>query len=76
VIFINLFSPILGDPEDRSMRSVEENGIIPRRANKKAMELCAEEVRLFNECGKREGWMLPFKCREVNRQRQACLQKV
>ncbi|KAH8024628.1 hypothetical protein HPB51_000068 [Rhipicephalus microplus] len=66
----------LGDPNDRRLRKVEVEVLIPQKMRDKARdEKCADLVEKFGECSKREGLMLPFKCRQENNALKACLKK-
>lgn len=62
----------LGDPDDKTLRKVEQEVVIPKLMKEKAKKLCHEEVKAFNECGKLNGLLLPFKCRKENRAMQDC----
>lgn len=66
----------LGDPNDRRLRKVEVEVLIPQKMRDKAREeKCADLVSKFGECSKREGLMLPFMCRKENDALKACLKK-
>jgi len=65
----------LGDPDDRSLRKVEKEIVIPKLMKERALKLCSDEVKAFCECGKREGLLLPFKCRRENIAQAQCLIK-
>lgn len=66
----------LGDPNDRRLRRVEKEILVPQKMRDKARaEKCADLVEIFGECSKREGLMMPFKCRRENDALKACLKK-
>lgn len=66
----------LGDPNDKRLRKVEIEVLIPQKMRDKARdEKCADLVEKFGVCCKREGLMLPFKCRNENNALKACLKK-
>ena len=62
----------LGDPSDKTLRKVEREVVIPKLMKERAKELCHEEVKAFNDCGKLNGLLLPFKCRKENSAMQEC----
>ncbi|CAH1772964.1 unnamed protein product [Owenia fusiformis] len=64
----------LGDPDDKSLRRVETEVIIPKKVRDKArIEKCTDLVAVFSKCGKDNGLLFPFKCREENAKMQECL---
>lgn len=63
---------ISGDPSDKTLRKVEREVVIPKLMKERAKELCHEEVKAFNDCGKLNGLLLPFKCRKENSAMQEC----
>ncbi|XP_014479387.1 PREDICTED: COX assembly mitochondrial protein homolog [Dinoponera quadriceps] len=64
----------LGDPNDRSLRKVEKDILIPKiiRDRTKA-EKCVDEVKEFNECCIKWSWKMIYKCRKVNENMKACM---
>ncbi|XP_022691078.1 COX assembly mitochondrial protein homolog [Varroa jacobsoni] len=64
----------LGDPNDKSLRKVEKEILIPKlmRDRTKA-EKCAAEVKAFGECAKREGLSVVFNCRRENDAMKSCM---
>merc|ERR1712050_489780 len=66
----------LGDPDSKKLRSVEKNVMVPKIMKERARkERCELEVKAFNECGKKNGMLLPFVCRAQNNALTACLDK-
>ncbi|KAK7475584.1 hypothetical protein BaRGS_00033173 [Batillaria attramentaria] len=64
----------LGDPDDKSLRNVEKEVLIPQKMKEKAKhEKCTAEVKDFGECAKESGVLLPFKCRAVAKKLEQCL---
>ncbi|CAM1306305.1 CMC1 (predicted) [Pycnogonum litorale] len=64
----------LGDPNDRSLRNVEREILIPQRMRDRArIEKCCDEVKEFSKCGKAAGLFLTVKCRKENDNLQKCL---
>ncbi|XP_064652619.1 COX assembly mitochondrial protein homolog [Lineus longissimus] len=63
-----------GDPNDRSLRRVEEEVMIPKIMKSKAhKEHCLDLVKAFNQCGKEQGLLLPFFCRKSAKAMNNCL---
>jgi len=57
----------LGDPDDRTLRKVESDVLIPKQMKKEAHMICSDYVKAFSECGKKEGYWSVINCRkEVN----------
>ncbi|XP_066587195.1 COX assembly mitochondrial protein homolog isoform X2 [Prorops nasuta] len=55
----------LGDPNDTSLRKVEIEILIPKiMRDRSRAEKCAEELKVFSECGKKAGLLLTFKCKK------------
>lgn len=52
---------------------MEKEVIIGKIMKKIAHERCGEVVKAFNECGKINGLLLPFKCRKENDAMKECL---
>ncbi|CAD5112563.1 DgyrCDS1772 [Dimorphilus gyrociliatus] len=63
----------LGDPTSKDLRVVEKEVVIGKIMKKVAHERCREVVKAFNECGKNNGLLMPFKCRKENDQMKKCL---
>ncbi|XP_076456402.1 COX assembly mitochondrial protein homolog [Babylonia areolata] len=64
----------LGDPEDKTLRNVEKEVMIPMKMKEKAkQEKCTLEVKEFGECAKEQGLLLPFMCRKVAKNLERCL---
>merc|ERR1711936_990938 len=65
----------LGDPDDQTLGKAEKEILIPQKMKAKAkVERCADGIRGFGECAKEQRFLMPFKCREVGRQTQKCLE--
>ncbi|KAI0231067.1 COX assembly mitochondrial protein [Lamellibrachia satsuma] len=65
----------LGDPDNRSLRHVETDILIPKIVKEVSREKCSDLIKEFSVCGKQAGFMLPFKCRKQNKAMQECLLK-
>ncbi|XP_059609552.1 COX assembly mitochondrial protein homolog [Phlebotomus argentipes] len=66
----------LGDPDDKSLRKVEVEILIPKIMRDRAREeKCIQEVAEFTKCGKENGLMLVFSCRRENEKLKNCLTK-
>ncbi|XP_013792629.1 COX assembly mitochondrial protein homolog [Limulus polyphemus] len=66
----------LGDPNDRSLRYVEQEILIPQKMRDKAKkEKCVEVVKAFEDCCKEAGFSMVVKCQKENGELQSCLGK-
>ncbi|KZC14875.1 PREDICTED: COX assembly mitochondrial protein homolog [Dufourea novaeangliae] len=66
----------LGDPNDYSLRKVEEDVLIPQKMRDKAREQkCVKEVEEFSQCCKDASYFMGFKCREQNSALKLCMEK-
>ncbi|XP_015126920.1 COX assembly mitochondrial protein homolog [Diachasma alloeum] len=66
----------LGDPDDRSLRKLEKQVLIPQKVRDKARtEKCTEEVKAFTECGKESGLLIWLDCRDTNKRLWDCAGK-
>ncbi|CAH1407112.1 unnamed protein product [Nezara viridula] len=64
----------LGDPDDKSLRKVETEILIPKKMRDKAKaENCFSEVQDFQKCCKESGVLLVMKCRKENNKMKECL---
>jgi len=64
----------LGDPEDKSLRKVEKDIMIPMKMRDRAKEeKCIPEVQAFTECCKGASVLMVVKCRSENTTLKACL---
>ncbi|XP_013199404.2 COX assembly mitochondrial protein homolog [Amyelois transitella] len=64
----------LGDPEDRSLRKVEIEVLIPKLMREKAKtEKCTEQVRAFEKCCKESSLLMVVTCRKQNAAMKDCL---
>ncbi|XP_055371673.1 COX assembly mitochondrial protein homolog [Condylostylus longicornis] len=76
-IFNNLGGPHgLGDPNDRSLRRVEKEVMIPKIMRDRAKEMhCSKEVKEFESCCKNHNLLMVIKCRQENSALKDCLGK-
>ncbi|KAK0083776.1 hypothetical protein PV325_008234 [Microctonus aethiopoides] len=66
----------LGDPDDKTLRKIEKNVLIPKILRERSQkEKCAEEVKGFYECAKDAGLLVVFSCRKENLVMRSCLQR-
>ncbi|XP_076160415.1 COX assembly mitochondrial protein homolog [Ptiloglossa arizonensis] len=64
----------LGDPDDKTLRKVEEEILIPQKMRDKAKnEKCIEEVKEFSNCCKAASFLMVVKCRKENAALKTCL---
>jgi len=64
----------LGDPNDRSLRRVEMDVMIPKKMRDIARaEKCFKEVEEFTECCKDHNILMVVKCRPENSKLKECL---
>lgn len=69
-------SIVIGDPEDKSLRKVEIEVMIPKKMREIAKEeKCANEVRGFSECCKNHNVLMVVQCRKENSALKDCLTK-
>ncbi|XP_049854305.1 COX assembly mitochondrial protein homolog isoform X2 [Schistocerca gregaria] len=63
-----------GDPNDKSLRKVEVEVLIPKKMREKAKtDKCAKEVEDFNKCCKESSLSMVIKCRKENDALRDCL---
>lgn len=68
---LNIFT---GDPEDKSLRKVEVEVLIPKLIREKAKtEKCVKEVAEFEKCCKASSLLMVVKCRDENSALKECL---
>ncbi|XP_005181999.1 COX assembly mitochondrial protein homolog [Musca domestica] len=77
---INTFDPKdphgLGDPNDKSLRKVEVEILIPKIMRDRAKEIhCTKEVADFQACCKDSGVLMVVSCRKENSHLKECLSK-
>ncbi|KAK6629677.1 hypothetical protein RUM43_003495 [Polyplax serrata] len=65
----------LGRPEDKRLRQVERNIVIPNRLKEEATKKCANPVRKFLQCVEATGLLVVVKCREEHRLKDLCIAK-
>lgn len=66
----------IGDPEDKSLRRVEKEVLVPKVMREKAkIEKCFDEVREFESCCKENSLLMVVTCRKQNDQLKTCLSK-
>lgn len=64
----------LGDPDDKSLRKVEKEVLVPKVMRRIAQtELCFKELQEFNKCCEKEKLLMGFKCKPENQAMQNCL---
>ncbi|KAL4709046.1 hypothetical protein ACJJTC_005907 [Scirpophaga incertulas] len=64
----------IGDPNDRSLRKVEIEVLIPKLMREKAKtEKCPKIVKDFEECCKEASLLMVVKCRKENSALKECL---
>ena len=65
-----------GDPDDRSLRIVEKEVLIPKIMRDRAKkEKCVAEVAQFTECCTSSSLFMAFSCRKENDAMQECQKK-
>ncbi|EFN86307.1 Uncharacterized protein C3orf68-like protein [Harpegnathos saltator] len=75
-VLVYIFTVISGDPNDRSLRKVEKDVLIPKLMREiTRAEKCANEVNDFNECCVNFGLRMIIKCRKENAQMKTCMEK-
>jgi COX assembly protein 1 len=68
------YFPFSGDPDDKSLRKVEKEVLIPQVMRDRAKkEKCQDLVGEFESCCKGSSIFMIFKCREENDKLKACL---
>lgn len=66
----------LGDPNDKSLRKVEVEVLIPKIMRDRAKEIhCTEQVKSFEGCCKDSGVLMVISCRKENSHLKECLGK-
>ncbi|XP_012233349.1 COX assembly mitochondrial protein homolog [Linepithema humile] len=66
----------LGDPNDRTLRKVEKDVLVPKLMREKTKaEKCVNEVKEFHECCLNTGVLNVVKCRQENDKMKACMEK-
>lgn len=71
-MYIHLVTPI-GDPDDRSLRIVEKEVLIPKIMRDRAKtEKCVPEVEEFTKCCSSSNLLMAYSCRKQNAAMQAC----
>ncbi|CAH0400894.1 unnamed protein product [Chilo suppressalis] len=64
----------LGDPEDKTLRKVETEVMVPKLMREKARtEKCIPEVAEFEKCCKESSLLMVVKCRKENSALKTCL---
>jgi COX assembly mitochondrial protein 1 len=65
-----------GDPDDRRLRKVEIEIMIPKKMRERARkEKCAPEEKEFSDCCLKAGLAMVVKCRSENTRMKACLER-
>ncbi|CAD1469360.1 unnamed protein product, partial [Heterotrigona itama] len=62
------------DPNDKYLRKVEKDVLIPQKMRDKAKEeKCIQQVKEFSECCKKANFLMGFKCQKENSALKECL---
>ncbi|KAK2575017.1 hypothetical protein KPH14_008764 [Odynerus spinipes] len=66
----------IGDPDDKTLRKVELNVLIPQIIRDRTREeKCIPEVKEFTECCKENKFLMVFNCRAQNNKLQKCSER-
>ncbi|XP_072765042.1 COX assembly mitochondrial protein homolog [Anoplolepis gracilipes] len=66
----------LGDPDDKSLRKVEKDVLIPKlMRDRTKTEKCVNEVKEFHNCCLNSGLLNVIKCRKENEIMKSCMEK-
>ncbi|KAM0727526.1 COX assembly mitochondrial protein-like protein [Formica fusca] len=66
----------LGDPDDKSLRKVETDILIPKLMRERTKtEKCVSEVKEFHDCCLNSGLLNVVKCRKENEIMKSCMEK-
>ncbi|GAB1866722.1 COX assembly mitochondrial protein [Camponotus japonicus] len=66
----------LGDPDDKSLRKVEKNVLIPKIMRERTKtEKCVNEVKDFHNCCLDSGLLHVVKCRKENEIMKSCMER-
>lgn len=66
----------LGDPDDKSLRKVEKNVLIPKIMRERTKtEKCINEVKDFHNCCLDSGILHVVKCRKENEIMKSCMER-
>lgn len=72
----NIVVIAIGDPDDRSLRKVEKEVLIPKIMRERAKtEKCVDLVKLFGACCEASGLSMVIKCRKENSAMHDCYEK-
>lgn len=67
---------VVGDPNDKTLRKVEKEVLIPKIMRERAKtEKCVDLVKDFGECCKENGLLMVVKCRKENAVMRDCYEK-
>lgn len=67
---------IIGDPDDKTLRKVEQDVLVPKIMRDRAkVEKCIEVVADFEKCCKDSGFSMVYKCQTENEALKNCLTK-
>ncbi|XP_020291579.1 COX assembly mitochondrial protein homolog [Pseudomyrmex gracilis] len=65
-----------GDPDDRTLRKVEKDVMIPKLIRERTKEeKCVDEIKEFHQCCLNSGLLHVVKCRKENNIMKACMEK-
>lgn len=66
----------LGDPDDRTLRKVEKEIMIPIKVRDKTKkEKCVAEGEVFTKCCKEAGFWMTWKCKKETKALNECLER-
>lgn len=72
----NIVVIAIGDPDDKSLRKVEKEVLIPKIMRERAKtEKCVDLVKLFGACCDASGISMVIKCRKENSAMRDCYEK-
>jgi len=64
---------VLGAGDSEGLRHVERDVLIPKKMREKAMKLCADYVKEFEDCVRGRTVSMVWACREPNKHMKECL---
>ncbi|XP_053382196.1 COX assembly mitochondrial protein homolog [Mercenaria mercenaria] len=62
---------ITGDPDDRSLRALEDH-LITKRMREESKNMCPEEDKVFGDCLREGGFFWAIRCRPANQELKKC----
>lgn len=65
---------VSGDPDDKTLRTSEIKVLIPQIIRERARKIkCVPEVQQFEECCKKEGLLMTFRCKPQTNDLKKCM---